>query len=146
MGWSGDRFERYRWFSRTGGCRCLRLSGLTSGGLRFICSCFFFGRHPKTQGAHKPALYLVSGAGFVRNLHCFSSRIRSKGFRGPSWAPEGRKSTDKTEAGFIFSSFLKSTLAKFFDDCSRWVCRTDFEIQPAGRSDPKINQTRFNIG
>ncbi len=47
---------------------------------------------PKTQSAHEWDLELVSGAEFWCNLHCCSSRGRSRGSRGPPWAPRGRKS------------------------------------------------------
>ncbi len=45
---------------------------------------------PKTQSAHEWDLELVSGAELWCNLHYFSSQSRSRGSRGPPWAPRGR--------------------------------------------------------
>ncbi len=44
--------------------------------------------------ASLPPLELASGADFWCNLHCFSSRGRSRGSRGPPWAPGSRKSNE----------------------------------------------------
>ncbi len=67
-----------------------------------MTSFIFFGRHPKSRFANEWALYLVSGADVLRNLRYFSNRVRSRCSQGLPWAPEGRKSTDKSGAGFIF--------------------------------------------
>ncbi len=59
------------------------------------------GQHRKSQFAHAYTLDLVCGADFLRNLQRFSNRTRSRSFRGPLWAPEGRKSAKNQASGFI---------------------------------------------
>ncbi len=38
---------------------------------------------------------MISGAALLCKLHYVSNQMRSLGFRGPPWAPEGRKSADQ---------------------------------------------------
>ncbi len=78
------------------------LSGQTLRGLKFIICRFICVRSvPKTQSAYEWALELVSGADFWCNLHYLSSPGRSRGARGPPWAPRGRKWAQNPGAGFI---------------------------------------------
>jgi hypothetical protein len=86
-----------------------RCTGQTVRGLKFTIYLFIFLRSaPEPQSAHEWDLELVSGANCWCNLHYFSSRGRSRGSRGPPWAPRGRKSNKKPGAGFIMLSSLRS--------------------------------------
>ncbi len=82
-------------------------AGQTLRGLKFIICVFIFLRSvPKAQSAHERDLELVSGADLWCNLSSFSSRGRSQGSRGPTWAPRGRR--QKSGVGFIILSSLRS--------------------------------------
>ncbi len=78
-------------------------AGQTLRDLKLVIYLFIFLRSaPQTQIAHEWDLELVSGAEFWLNLHCFSSRGRSRGSRGLPWAPSGRKSANKTVPDLSF--------------------------------------------
>ena len=69
------------------------IDGQTMRGLKFIIYiCILLRSVPKTQSALEGDLDLVSGADFWGNQRYFLSRGRSRGSRGPPWAPRGRKS------------------------------------------------------
>ncbi len=55
----------------------------------------------------------VFGADLLRNLHYASNRVRSRGFRGPPRAPEGRKSAEQKQEPdlFVLPSLRSAQLA-----------------------------------
>ncbi len=53
---------------------------------------------PKTEICTPMALDSVSGVYLLCHIDHFSNRIRSRGFRGPPCAPEGRNSTENPGA------------------------------------------------
>ncbi len=59
-------------------------------------------RLPKSQCAPEWALDLISGNDFERNLSHFSTRIRSRDFRGPPWPRRSEHRPTKSGAGFLF--------------------------------------------
>ncbi len=76
-----------------------------------VCSFSMGGSPPKQNKiiTKCPRVGLKFGLGgdLLCNLHYGSNRVRRRRSRGLQWIPEGRQSTDKSGAGFIFLSSLR---------------------------------------
>jgi hypothetical protein len=71
-------------------------------------------------------------------MHYVSKRIRSRGSPGLTWAPESRKTTEQSRAGFIFLDPLveghAQPIEKFYQK-PIWEVQTAFPLQSAPHLD-----------